>query len=264
MIDARFALLTPAIFAFLGCTSNGSERAGVSESKLSVAMPTVCDPGRLQIAVSPSVKECCQLGTDLWFVSPRNGGIAHLTGGPICSTLDGGTDCVGFQCFFGPCKGETIVSVMGGPPSHVFKPASNPAVCGWQAGGDGFDPEPYTNQELYPPAVTACPWTICAGGGRPGVDVTVIAVANGATGHVESEPAGIDLEGTDHAVVIFTQLDVTLTAKALGPHARVQFSGGCSESGGSQQPVRCKLSLPVHRMVTVTYECEPGWTCHLE
>jgi hypothetical protein len=264
MTRTRFAFLTPAFFVCLGCTSKGSEQVRVTENDLSATGPTVCDGNRLLQGVSASVTQCCQLGNDNWFVSPRTGGIAHLNYGPTCSTLDGGTDCVGFECDFGPCMGARIVSVVGGPPSHVFKPLTNPAVCGWAAGGDGFFPEPYSTQELWAGVDTLCPWTFCAGDGLPGVVLTVTAIGNGATGIISSKPAGIDLVGPGGPVsAIFTQLDIKLTAKALGPHARVQFSGDCSDSGRVGQTVQCKLTLGPNKAVTVTYLCEPGWTCQL-
>jgi hypothetical protein len=263
MVRARVAFLSPAIFVFLGCASNGSEHVEATEKTTPATGPTACDGRQLMMGISASVRACCQLGTDTWFISPKTGGITHMVvSGRNCSTEDGGIDCAGHQCFYGPCNGAVPLSVDGGPPAYVFHPVSNPAVCGTQAAGAGFFPEPYSNQEVYPPAETRCPWTECAGGGLPGVDLTVKAVAKGATGHVSSKPAGIDLEGaSDGGTAIFTQLEVKLMAKALGPHARVQFSGDCSDTTRVGQTVQCKLTLGPNKEVTVTYLCDPGWTC---
>jgi hypothetical protein len=279
MISARFAfllspvILSPVILVFVSCASSAPERGGVTDntpesvgvtaSDLSPT-PTVCDGNRLLLNVAPVVTSCCQLGNDNWFISPRNGGIAHLTyNGHPCSTADGGPDCVGFDCEFGPCQGEKIVEVLGTAPSFVFKPLSNPNVCGYQAGGDGFFPEAYDHQQLWPETIVKCPWTSCPGGGVPGVQLEVITQTNGATGQVESKPLGIALVGQGDVSAIFTQLNVKLTAKGLGPHAIVHFFGACVAVGRAGQSVQCPVTLGGDKVVTVSYECESGFTCQL-
>jgi hypothetical protein len=93
MVRARVALLSPAIFVFLGCASNGSEHVEATEKTTPATRPTACDGRQLMMGISASVKSCCQL----------------------CSTEDGGTDCVGHECFYGPCNRAVPLSVDGGP-----------------------------------------------------------------------------------------------------------------------------------------------------
>src|SRR5262249_13225961 len=162
------------------------------------------------------------LGNETWHIGAASGAVIHRVYNLPCSEADGlGTNCAGMGCYYGPC-GAHNVSVTGGTPSYVFKPVSNPTVCGWQAGGTSgaYDPEPYPDQELGPAAPSTCPWTACPGGGIRAVMLQATAVASGATGKVESVPEGIDLEGAGSVTAPFVELNVELIARARGHDAR--------------------------------------------
>jgi hypothetical protein len=253
---------------FIGCQQEqadpGDPFAATNQSlQLPPAGPHSCDGDKFPISVSATTRECCQLGNETWHISPSNGGVAHREYRTPCSGLDGGTSCTS-DCAFGPCGAHTI-NVFGSAPSYIFKPVSNPNVCGYQADGPtgSFNPEPYDGQELWPDIASTCPFTKCLAGGMPAVTLIVTAIGSGATGQVESKPAGIALVGNGSQSGDFTDTDVKLKAIPLGPHARAVLTGGCTETGDYGEAAPCKLELGPNKQVTVTYECEPGFTCSL-
>jgi hypothetical protein len=241
------------MLVLLGLFGCGEERLGVEQRDLH-QVPMPCEGRLFPMSVNPLARECCQLGHETFHISPTSGGVVHRVYGPACTDSNGGTTCVGMECTYGPC-GAHNMSVTGTATSYIFKPTSNPAVCGWQAGGATivFDPEPFTGQELYPDIPALCPWTLCPGGGLPAVALTVVAVENGASGGVHSDPAGIDLAGAGTAEANFTQRNVTLTATPVD-QAQVVFSGACVAIGHRGAVVQCPVTLGPNKTVTVTYQ----------
>jgi len=231
--------------------------------------PSACD-GSLYPINKGGSPSCCQAGNELFHANAdpndptKTLSLGHRRRGRAC-TVDGRTwsHCAGKDCAFGPC-GAMIVEVLGAHDTVVFHPNSNPNVCGYQTKtADGqiiSSPEPYTNQELYPNVVPACPYTACLGDGRRGVTLSLTAVAGTATGHVKSDPAGVDLSGAGTASVDFERT-VNLVAEPAGNNARAVFSGACTKSGDYGRKAWCSLNLAPDQKVTVTYECRANSTC---
>ena len=177
-------------------------------------------------------------------------------------------------CTFGPCGAAKVWSTPHGiNPSHLFVPDSQPKVCGWDTNGDPvpeeggatFFPEPYTGQSLYPGVIATCPYRDCLADGTPvvtGFALTVTAVKDGATGDVASKFSGISIVGAGVDTWGYEGgAEVTLRADPVGKNARVVFSGACSESGRYGKKTTCTLTMDATSAVTVTYQCEPGFTC---
>lgn len=118
---------------------------------------------------------------------------------------------------------------------RIFEPKSKPQLCGTQvivngqavALGDSTGPpvEPYIAQPAYPAVTAGCPYTRCIAGGIPAVTLTVTAETHNATGHVESEPAGISLSGAGTSANVFPK-----DSHSLPPHPRVGYP--CSRTEG--------------------------------
>jgi hypothetical protein len=133
-------------------------------------------------------------------------------------------------------------------------------VCGRQA-ADFSVPEPWVEGDVdWTGVMGTCPFTDCLGS-LPVVGLTVEAIAVAATGNVKSIPKVIDLRGGGTSSKWFTQADVKLSAEPAGLHARAVFSGDCVATGAYGQDAECKLNLAGGKTVTVTYECEPGYSC---
>jgi hypothetical protein len=134
-------------------------------------------------------------------------------------------------------------------------------VCGWDAGGQ-FYPEPFSGQPLYFGVVATCPYTQCVDA-RPAAGLQIVATANGATGSLTSDPAGLSLVGAGTVAASFVDLKIELTAVPQGAHARAVLIGACSKSGGYGKAVSCYVRLAGDMKEELTYECEPGFSCAL-
>jgi hypothetical protein len=207
---------------------------------------------------------CCQMGNELFHVAPT--GLAHRTLGPACSRTGAGDvgKCSGTQCYFGPC-GAHVEGVLKCDTALVFKPESNPQVCGYQAKWQGVTPtwsvpEPYTDQTLYPAVTASCPFTLCEAGHPETTFTVVITTGTSAIGRVTSDPPGITLSHAGRASGTFEGA-VTIAAEPTGKHARAVFSGDCIKTGEYGKKAECSTKLAPDPEVTVTYECEKGFTC---
>ncbi len=113
--------------------------------------------------------------------------------------------------------------------------------------------------------ISTCPYTRCPGGGIPtavNFTLTATAVEEAATGKLGSDPDRISLKfGGDAASEYPEGTGVTLTADPNGRHARAVFSGACSGAGEYGVSASCRVTMSANRSVTVTYQCEPGFTC---
>jgi hypothetical protein len=236
--------------------------AAVPDAAVPDAAPpaNACLPSKLPMN-RPDPMACCLVGDDEWFVA-GNGNLVHRHLATACTLEDGVTGgCAGMQCLHGPC-GARILETFP-PPAYVFRPMSDPSVCGRQGTGLAGTPEAWTAaHELYPPATTACPYTDCTATG-PVVKLAVTTTAASATGRVTSTPAGLDLSGAGTATAAFPTLDITLEATPTGEHARAVFSGACAATGVYGQPATCRVTLGPDKAVAVTFECEQGQTCPL-
>src|SRR5262249_37133067 len=109
----------------------------------------------------------------------------------------------------------------------------------------------------------------CPPNGLPVFTIAVTGVTNGATGTVESIPDGLYLTGAGTATFSFSENDVNFIAEPVGAHARARFTNGCVATGAYGTKAYCKnltrviLQAPASgpHPITVTYECEPGFTC---
>jgi hypothetical protein len=250
----------------------------VQEKKVTGATPCSGSNFPTNLANPP---ECCQDGEFLWQVvgsGPDIGKVAKRKLGRPCTQADGvSVNCgigASVPCTFGPCGTANVPEWPAGIiPSHVFVPASQPRVCGWDTNGDPvpaeggatFFPEPYVGQTLYPEVPATCPYRDCLADGTPvvtGFALTVTAVTSGATGEVRSKFQGISIDGAGSDSWGYEGgAEVTLTAEAIGDNARAVFSGACSVSGPYGEKATCTLTMDATKAVTVTYQCEPGFTC---
>jgi len=55
--------------------------------------------------------------------------------------------------------------------------------------------------------------------------------------------------------------DIRLIANPTGSHARAVFSGDCSKTGDYGKKAECFVKLAPDPKVTVTYQCQAGFTC---
>lgn len=225
--------------------------------------------------------QCCQDGEFTWHIvgSGANlGRVAKRIYGRPCRQSDGVSKNCGVgtnpfvPCTFGPC-GSRTEWVAGSNPSRVFVPSSQPNVCGWDTNGDpvaaeggaSYYPEPYTSQTLYPGVTATCPYNLCLIDGTPAVTgfaLTVTGVEEGATGDVRSKPSGISIAGAGVDTWGYEGgTEVTLKADPVGKRARAAFSGACSESGSYGKKATCTMTMDATSSVTVTYQCEAGFTC---
>jgi hypothetical protein len=221
-----------------------------------------CDPKNL-ISYVPRSPSCCRDDSGDWFMAPRPqfvGWLVHHELGTPCTgtTVDHTAACSGTACYYGPCGGTRPQLYQ--PLGHVFKSSSDPTVCGRQAGNLAGFPEPFVGQEAWAGVMGTCPFTDCLGS-DPAVGLTVQAIADAATGNVKSIPKGIFLRGGGVSKWFFTQADVKLSAEPADSHARAVFSGDCVATGAYGEDGECKLNLAGGKTVTVTYECEPGYSC---
>jgi hypothetical protein len=262
MRNLTLASASGVFFLLVGC------EAQVGHNERSVAAGARPCEGRYFFQVGDPTS-CCMDDEGDWYLAVRpglEGTLVHRQYGGACSNTDGTTGC-GEECFFGPCGASVPVLLRPlAEPAHVFYPRSNPTVCGRHAdsmnGGVPEDWDSNAPQEPYPGVHPTCPWTTCGANG-PAVQLTVEAQATGATGHVKSIPAGIDLTGGGEGSSYFYQLDVKLSAKPVGRRARAVFSGACNATGDYGKDIGCKLTLGPDKTVTVSYECQPGFTCRL-
>jgi hypothetical protein len=256
-------LLSSLALLLIGC---GNE-VGHSASPLLQGAAGACDPSR-QPWYRPDPPACCLDGTDEWFIF---GGVParlnHRTHGNACTSDGVAGPCVGMACAFGPCGASRAIGF--DPPAHVFVPFSDPTICGRQAATLPGFPEEWTPEHVsYPGLTPTCRFNEC-GDSRPLMRISVTIVNNGASGEVESHPDGILLEGAGTADFPFTTTNVSFLAKPRGAHARARFSGGCVASGEYGKPADCaelqRILLPVPltgpHATTVTFDCEPGYTC---
>jgi len=260
---ATNCLLSSAALVLLDC---GTE---VQKTTAAVVQEgaTECDPDDLAW-YRPDPLACCKNGTDQWFITGAGARLNHRTRGIACTT-DGVTPCTGGPtCIFGPCGGTGGTNY--NPPAHVFIPFSDPTVCGRQATGLPGFPEEWTGaQESYPGFVPTCRFNDCSPNGLPVFTIAVTGVTNGATGTVESIPDGLHLTGAGTATFSFSENDVNFIAEPVGAHARARFTNGCVATGAYGTKAYCKnltrviLQAPASgpHPITVTYECEPGFTC---
>jgi hypothetical protein len=254
---------------------NGGPSGGVSDD----LKFNRCNPDTIPSQFKPP-KACCQdTNNHQYFVSggsypdgppasgPENSMAHRLVGGVSCTADGVNRGCTGRACVWGPCGVRSVESFPAAESqtAYVFYPVSDPSVCGWQSpSGAAYSPEPYVGQTPYPPAEGRCPWTGCTPAG-PTAAINVTGVANGATGNLTSTPSGIDLDGAGTIIgAQFTELEIVLLGVPRGLHARAVFSGDCIEVGDYGLNATCPVTLGGrNKVVTVTYECEPGFTCEL-
>ncbi len=266
----------PAVAAVL------AEQAGIrfvqTEKKVTGARPCSGSNFPSNIANPP---ECCSDGEFIWQIVGSGADIGkvgkRMLSSPCRQANGVSVNCgVGsnpfVQCTFGPC-GAAKVWAAGINPSHVFVPGSQPNVCGWDTngvpvpleGGTTYSPEPYTGQPAYPGVIATCPYRDCLPDGTPvvtGFALTVTAVKDGATGDVSSKFSGISIAGAGVDSWGYEGgAEVTLRADPSGKNARAVFSGACSESGRYGKKASCTLTMDATSSVTVTYQCEAGFTC---
>jgi hypothetical protein len=254
-------------FVLVACAAEPDKQlhAPATAAQQDPDLPRSCDGKYFPISVNHLARQCCQTNGFTYHVAPPNraGGVAIRELGKLaCSQKDGSTNC-GDDCYYGPCFAARA-RVIGLPPGHVFEPSNGAAMCGWEAAlanGVQFDPEPYTNQELYPDIESACIYSGCAPGGVRTVALEVVADASAASGRVTSSPGGIDITGSGAQSASFGELDQRLTAQPAGRHARAVFSGDCTAAGDWGKRASCDLKLGPDKTVTVTWECEPGFDC---
>jgi hypothetical protein len=240
--------------------------------------PRVCDGKFFPIYIGGS-SSCCQVGNDLFHVS-RYGGLAHRKTGRACTEADGiSTNCFGTEedaCHFGPCGGAKPPDdlLLHGWDTKIFKPNSNPKVCGYQVThravpGSGVPdthvnttsvPEPWTDQWLYPSVAPACPYTTCRKGGIPADDFNIIVLAVEARGRVKIDPPDITLSGPAKASWTSAET-VTLTAEPTDKYARAVFSGDCIKTGDYGKKAECSVKPSPNPKITVTFECQKGFAC---
>jgi hypothetical protein len=237
-----------------------------------------CDPAKL-VSFVPDTQSCCEDVSGQWFLATRPelaGYLVHQELGTACTgtAADHFASCSGQACYYGPCSksrpqiypappasGTPPVP----PPSHVFHALSDPTKCGRQAGDPQNPdleggPEPYVAQEAWTGVKGTCPFSDC-NGSTPAVSLTVEVVASAATGHLSSVPSLIDLDGAGTNTWLFTEVDVKLRAAPAGAHARAVFTGDCVATGAFGANGECMLNLAGGKKVTVTYDCEPGFSC---
>jgi hypothetical protein len=242
--------------------------------------PPACSGANFPIKKGSS-SSCAPTGSayqpEVWHVigTQGGGGLAHRYLGPACTSRK--TTC-GNALFFGPCGAALDPNEdpawVDGRNATVFFPAAGHGV-GFQVTTyygqysntvlNPENPEPYTGQPLYPPVVATCPFTACIGPGIPAIEVTLAILslnvpAGTSLGRVLSDPPGITLQGSGEASGLFPG-DVTLIAEPTGKHVRAVFSGDCKKAGEYGQRAECIVKLAPDPKVTVTFECEKGFTC---
>jgi hypothetical protein len=217
-----------------------------------------CDP-RYYLMSLPGPSSCCRDDEGDWFMAPRKefkGWLVHRNYGRPCTTERQTRDCIGLECYYGPCGASR--PELHPPPAYVFHPISAPSVCGRQAADLEPFPEEWTAEAPLYDGITrgTCPWSDCVASG-PAVRLTVNAFENGATGHVASIPAGIRLAGAGTSSELFGELDVMLFAWPDGRDARAVFAGDCVATGQTGAVFFCKLHLGPEKTVSVTYASGP-------
>jgi hypothetical protein len=261
-----------------------------SLSTNTIAQLQQCDDSHFPMLLSDGSKggspSCCQKGIDFFFTGPGSK-LGHRQIGQVCSKIDPSTNsvttnCTDRECTVGPC-GASIIGAQQADPNtiiRIFEPKSNPQLCGTQvivngqavasSGSIGPPVELYTDQPIYPAVTASCPYTRCIVGGIPAVTLTVSAETHNATGHVDSEPAGISLSGSGTSTNVFPKDPQSppphprvaiLVAEPQGKHARAVFSGDCTNNAGFGEKVHCDVPLVPDPQVTVTYECQDGFAC---
>jgi hypothetical protein len=243
--------------------AQAADAAGPDASATSAGL-NPCDPAYLPMDRAAPLS-CCLKDGDEWFLSgnPSSlGNLVHRRHARACSLADGMTGgCSGMDCIYGPCGASVVESFTA--PAHVFHPVSDPEACGREATGLPGVPEAWTGaQEPYGTVANACPFTGCAQG-TPTVKLAVTVTAATATGHVMSDPAGVDVAGAGAGSAAFSTLAITLTAAPTGDHARAVFSGDCAVTGDYGKGASCIVTLGPDKKVTVAFECEGGFTCSL-
>jgi hypothetical protein len=260
-------LLSSAALVLSSCgTQVGLDERANPPAAVLVGDASECDSSRFPW-YRPDPLSCCVDGTDEWFIiGGTSGRLNNRTEGNACTT-NGVIPCRGTGCKFGPCGAMGITTY--GPPAHVFVPLSAPTVCGRQATGLPGFPEDWTAAaEDYSGLPATCRFNDCGPNG-PVMRISVTAVVNGATGTVESIPDAILITGAGTAEFPFEETDPNFIAEPLGPHARATFTDGCVATGKYGSKAYCKqlarVLLPsptsAPHPITVTYDCEPGFTC---
>ena len=218
---------------------------------------------------------CCPAGGYLgvegeWHVFETQGvkKLAHRYLGKACTTetrIDGKT------LNFYPCGAAKDPledpQWINGTSTTIFRPTSG-IGCGYQVTNPDYSyPEPYSDQQLYPKVTATCPYTACTGDAIAAVKVTVgifptppNVLAGARLGRVLSNPPGITLSGAGESSGLFPG-DVTLIAEPTGGHVRAVFSGACNKAGEYGVRAECLVKLAPDPKVSVTFECEKGFTC---
>jgi hypothetical protein len=266
---ARLVFLCGVVLS-LGVGGVTQQPSTATDALTTVVAAERCDPTNFQKNLGdPS--SCCQSGKKLFHTSVRDhgGGFVRREIGTACTMGDGSTHCGDGvhtfpKCYYGACRAHIIPPSPTGSATKIFIPNSNPQACGFQLTTDQgevfWSPEPFTNQTEYPSVKSACVYTTCLGGRRPGILIDVEAVSLGAIGTFVTYPVGIKLSGIGKASGGFEGA-VTLRAKPTGRHARVVFSGDCVKTGKYGKKAECRIELAPDPKVTVTYECQKGFTC---
>lgn len=271
----KLALMFPLLI-MLACGKAPLVTQGTPEA--TQGLPT-CSGANFPIKKGSS-SSCAQIGSsfqldgvEVWHVigTQGGGGLAHRYLGPACTTR---TRTCGSSLYYGPCGAALDPNEdpawVGGRNAAVFLPAAGHGV-GYQVTtyygqySNNVFSEPYTHQILYPPVTATCPFTACIGPGIPAIEVTLAILslnvpAGTSLGRVLSDPPGITLQGSGEASGLFPG-DVTLIAEPTGSHVRAVFSGDCERAGEYGQRAECIVKLAPDPNVTVTFECQKGFTC---
>ena len=269
-------------------TTNGTRAATqVTRPRPPVQRLPACDGKYFPMTKNSGSSSCAptgsihqQPGREVWHAIGQSGGLAHRYIGSVCINK---TVPVGDNPF--PHPGATTMLLQFGPcgaakdplePSDLTSGTNAKVFLPTSGHGFGYTvttstqtvsyPEPYVSQPLYPPVTAGCPYTLCVASpdpqapGRPAVKVTVSVPAGSALGSVQSAPPGITLSGAGEASGSFSG-DVVLIGAPTDRHVRAVFSGDCQKTEQYGQRAECIVKLAPDPTVTVTFECETGFTC---
>lgn len=137
---------------------------------------TWCDASRFPSS-QPETWACCKEGTSslantyhvVGYPSANFGKVSYRKYNvDACRRADFTVGCT-TDCFYGPCTGGSVwqKGAGGDQTSRVFYPTSNTNVCGWDSITQGYSPEPWNGQTMYPNTMGTCPYTGCHSDGTP-------------------------------------------------------------------------------------------------
>jgi hypothetical protein len=270
-------LLMCLVLTAVGCGKPPLPLA-TNETPVSTLGLPACDGRNFPIGKGGSSHCCVDSGTvkgkEQYFVigMTEDRGFGHRYLGTACTTetrINENGQSVAVS--FGPCGAAKGTDTDQGATSvHIFRPVSpsSPNECGYtyvKSDGSGTlsIPEEFMSmkQAEYPRVDAACRYTLCKGA-TPATDVTVVLTTPGGAsmGQVVSNPPGITASRAGEFHGQFPG-DVTLTAEPTGKHVRALFSGACTNTAGYGERTECVVKLAPDPKVTVSFECEKGFTC---